>query len=298
MKFAVNYSRLAAKLVHEKKIQIDFFKCPSSPGLIATAQETCPVYVHFSFKVGRGIGDAIDADTNQPVDWKNAEALLLQTGTPFVSLHLGPTAQDCPDIPPDTADPGHIEVLTERMIRDVGAVVERLGPERVVVENLYNKRGRHFPRPIILPDVISRVVQETGCGFLFDVSHARLAAHDLDMNARKYIDMLPTEYTREIHVTGIQCFEGRWISLARQFGVDDNVIQRFSGCLMDHMPLTEADWDFFAWSLEQIRDGVWGQPWIVTFEYGADNGLSGAVTELNVLLEQVPRLYALVQKTL
>ena len=105
MNFAVNYSHLAAELVREEKIRIDYFKCSSSPDMIATAQEMHPVYVHFSFKVGRGINDAIDASTNQPVDWKNAEALLARTGTPFVSLHLGPTTQDCPDIPP-TPNPG------------------------------------------------------------------------------------------------------------------------------------------------------------------------------------------------
>lgn len=161
MKFAINYSRLAAKLLHENNIQIDYFKCLSSPDLVATVQEMYPVYVHFSLKVGRGIGDAIDADTNQPVDWKKIETLLARTGTPCVSLHLGPTVQDCPDIPVDTTDPQHVEVLTERMIQDVRTVVDRLGLEVVVVENLYLKKGRNFPRPIVLPDVISRVVQET-----------------------------------------------------------------------------------------------------------------------------------------
>ena len=48
--------------------------------------------------------------------------------------------------------------------------------------------------------------------------------------------------------------------------------------------------------VEQIRDGAWGQPWVVTFEYGGDDGLSGAITEVNVLAEQVPRLYALVKE--
>ena len=274
---------------------MDYFKCPASPGLIATVQKMHPAYVHFGLVVGRGINDAFDAETNQPADWEKVEALLFQTGTPLVSLHLGPTAQDCPDIPADTADPVHIQRLTERMIQDVCAVVERLGPERVVVENVWPKRGRHFLRPAFSPEVICRVVKETGCGFLFDVAHARLASHGLNMNLRAYIEALPTEHTREMHISGVQRFEGRWVSLAHQFGVDADVIRRFTGCLLDHFPMTEEDWELFVWSMEQARGGAWGQPWMVTFEYGKDGGLYGAITEANVLTEQVPSLYALVK---
>lgn len=55
--------------------------------------------------------------------------------------------------------------------------------------------------------------------------------------------------------------------------------------------------NFFVWPLEKIRDGVWGQPLIVAFEYGGDAGLSGAITKAHVLVEQVPHLYALVKES-
>ena len=173
---------------------------------------------------------------------------------------------------------------------------ERHGRRIPGSRRLWPKRGRKFLRPAFLPEVICRVVEETGCGFLFDTAHASLAAHGLNVNIREYIDALPTEYTREIHITGIQRFEGRWVRLARQFGIDADVIQRFTGSLQDHFPMTDEDWEFCVWAMEQARGGVWGHPWMMTFEYGGDGGLSGAVTEANVLVEQVPRLYALVKE--
>ena len=59
--------------------------------------------------------------------------------------------------------------------------------------------------------------------------------------------------------------------------------------------MTDKDWEFFAWAMEQVHSGAWGQPWIVTFEYGGVSPLYEAVTKMGVLAEQVPRLYALVK---
>lgn len=294
MKLAVNYSHAAADLLRDEKIQLDYFKCPAWPDLVATVQEIHPTFVHFPLKVGSGIGDAIDAGTGRPADWGMVELLLSGTGTVLVNLHLSPDPQDYPDVPVDTVDPGHVEMLTERLIRDVRAVVERFGPECVVVENDHHSRGRNL-RPAFLPEVIGRVMAETGCGLLLDVSHACLAARHLGMDAREYLAALPTERTREIHVSGIQRFEGRWVALARQIGVDPDLIQRLAGHLVEHLPMTEEDWEFFAWAMAQVRSGAWGRPWVATFEYSGVSGLFEAVTDADVLAEQVPRLYTLVR---
>jgi uncharacterized protein (UPF0276 family) len=294
MRFAVNYSRAAADLLRKGKIQIDYFKCPAWPDLVTMVQENHPTFVHFPLKVGSDIGDAVDTETGQPADWGQVEALLSGTDTLLVNLHLAPNSQDYPGIPVDTVDPDHMEMLTERLIRDVRAVVERFGSERVVVENDHHSRGRNL-RPAFLPEVIGRVIAETGCGLLLDVSHARLAARHLGMGACQYLSALPTERTREIHVTGIQPFEGQWVEAAHRAGIDPDVIRRFTGHLVDHLPMTEEDWKFFAWAMAQVRSGAWGRPWVVTFEYGGVSWIYEAVTDAAVLREQVPRLHALVR---
>jgi hypothetical protein len=58
--------------------------------------------------------------------------------------------------------------------------------------------------------------------------------------------------------------------------------------------MTEKDWEFAAWMMEQVHHGAWGHPWTVAFEVGGINGLFEAVADKEVLAEQIPRLYSLV----
>jgi uncharacterized protein (UPF0276 family) len=165
MKFAVNYSAEAAELYDAESIKIDLFKTPAWPDLIASIQEKYPLYVHFPLLVGSGIGDAIDAETGKPADWKRIEALLAQSNTPLVNLHLAPTTEDYPDIPIDSTDPAHEEMLTERLIRDVLAVTERFGSQHVIAENIPGHDVNEL-KAALRPELIFEVIESAGCGFL------------------------------------------------------------------------------------------------------------------------------------
>jgi uncharacterized protein len=292
MNFAVHYSQAAAALVDAGRITPDFFKCPAWPELVATVQANYPLYVHFPLRVGQGIGDAIDTETRQPPDWLKVETLREETCTPFINVHLEPTTEDHPSIPADTTDPDHIEFLTDCLIRDLRAVIARFGPARVIAENVPDSDG--CLRPAYLPAVVRSVIEACDCGLLFDISHARRAAHALGMDAREYIALLPVERTREIHLSGIQQFDEQWIDMLRGAGVREATIAQFAGQWQDHLPFTDADWAFTAWSLEQIAGGRWGRPWIVSLEYGGVGPLWEAVTDSAILATQVPRLAAMV----
>jgi hypothetical protein len=206
MNLAVNYSQAAADLLAQGHIGVERFKCPAWPDLIETVRQLHPTYVHFALLAGRGDGTVIDGETKCSPDWASIERLLTRTETPFVNVHLSPSARDYPAMPQDTEKPDHIERLTEALIQDVRAIVDRFGPERVIVENDHDNGGRH-PRPAYLPQVIRSVVEETGCGLLLDVSHARLAAASISRNPWEYLAELPLAQTREIHLTGLQHFD-------------------------------------------------------------------------------------------
>lgn len=291
MKFAVHYSQPAAALVDAERINPDYFKCPAWPELIATVQAKYPMYVHFPLRVGGGSG-AIDTETRQPPDWPRIDTLCAQTGTPSINVHLEPTTDDHPDIPADTTDPDHIEFLTDCLIRDLRAVVARFGPARVIAENVPNSDG--CLHPAYRPGVVRRAIEACDCGLLLDISHARRAARALGMDARAYIALLPVERTREIHFTGIQQFDDQWIRVLRVAGVREAIIAQFAGRWQDHLPLTDADWEFTAWSLAQIARGRWGRPWIVALEYGGVGPLWEALTDPAILATQIPRLTAMV----
>jgi uncharacterized protein (UPF0276 family) len=298
VKFAVNYSSAAADLFQEGRIEVDRFKCPAWPEVIAAAQAIHPVYVHLPLRVGAGIGDAIDTETEQSADWQRLEPLLAQTDTPQINVHLAPFTSDFPGMPADTTHPAHAEMLYAHALRDVEALVARFGPARIVVENADDGKGL-IPHPALQPDLIRGVVETAGCGFLLDVAHARLAAHTLGLDARVYLAGLPTAHTCEIHLAGIQPFTGRWLALMRQEGLTDKDLGWFAGLkpgqLFDHLPLVDEDWAFYAWALEQVDLGHWGDPWIVTLEYGGVRGVWELLTDRAALAEQVPRLCHMVK---
>ena len=292
---SVNYSHAAAELLKDGSIEVDRFKCPAWPDSVREALEYNDVYVHFPLRVGTGTEGAINIEANQPADLDQVEALLVETNTPVVNLHLATMVEDFPEIPIDSLKPEHIEKITTSLVDDVNSVANRFGKERVVVENVYHGNGEH-PRPVYLPEVISSVVNETGVGFLFDLSHARLAAEHMGADIYEYISGLPTGKTREVHVTGIHRFEGHWIDIAQKAGFDPQLIEQYRGRLVDHLPMTENDWTYLAWALVQIEKGIWGEPWVVTFEYGGIGGQFASITDSDVLSEQVPRLEKMVKE--
>jgi uncharacterized protein (UPF0276 family) len=292
-KLATNYSAAAATLLDAGWIAPDVFKCPAWPGLLATLRGRYPLYVHFPLRAGAGRGEPVDTETQQAPDWHAVETLLAESSTPFVNVHLAPSTADHPDIPRDTTDPAHAERLAACLIRDVRPVVARFGAERVIVEN--DDVGM---RPVLLPELVRRVVAATGCGFLLDLSHARLAARTVGIDDRDYLRALPIAQVREVHLSGIRTFDAAWVAVLQQAGIDAQRIQRLAGRRMDHLPLTDNDWDFTAWALDYIRQQARARPWVVTLEYGGVGPLWEALTDADVLAEQVPRLQRLVAATL
>jgi len=267
MKFVLNYSPQAADLLQSGTIDIDRFKCPPWPDMIAAASAYRPVYIHFDLKAGPGL--------NGSVDWDTLAALRTQTNTPYVNLHLAPKPEHFIGMPITTTDPAHIAAVTGRMIEDVEQAVERFGADRVIVENVPYDPGTDFRvvRPAALPEVIRRVVEETGAGFLLDISHARISARSLGMDEYAYLEQMPCERLCELHMTGL--------GYNRQ------------GHLTDHLPITEQDWPFLEWVLARIRSGLWAHPWALAFEYGGIGPIFEWRSESSVIAAQVPRLYAL-----
>lgn len=263
MKFALNYSPQAAALLDAGQIEIDLYKCPDWPHLIEAAQEQRPVYVHFPLIAGR----------NKDVDWAKIEGLLRTTDTFYINTHLAPSAAE-QGIPRDTVDPAHAEKLEELMLRDIESLVTRYGSDRVILENAIWDEEWSIPLPVLEPAMISRVVYETGCGFLMDTAHAIATARFMGMDERAYIAQLPVDQLRELHVTGLmQDEQGVWV---------------------DHFEMT--DWALFDWSIENIRAGTWAMPWVVAFEYGGVGPLFETRSETRVIAEQVPRLFAAAQQ--
>jgi uncharacterized protein len=263
MKFAINYSKQAARLVEQGDIDIDRFKCPDWPYLVDEASQLRPVAVHFTLQAGSG--------KVQKTDWGLVERLLEQTGTDYVNLHLASEGSDFPGIALDTRCTEERRLVIDRLIEDVQSAVSRFGADRVIVENVPYRAGEGTVlRPAVEPDAIGEVLAETGCGLLLDISHARIAARYLNMNERDYMAALPVDRLRELHFTGLHNLNGQW---------------------QDHLPVLEDDWPVLDWVLERIRQGEWALPAMLAFEYGGVGEKFSWRSDASVIAEQTPRLY-------
>lgn len=262
VQFAVNYSPALESLLLKGKVDADLIKCPDWPDLIARARIYRPVYVHFPIFAGKLEDEAVDLE--------RIDELFHATETPHVNIHLDP------QIGSQRAEQLHWHDVLERTTRDVSLLERRFGASRVVIENVpfWADRDMHL-RLAAEPWFIRRVVEETGAGLLLDLSHARIAARSFGMDERQYIEELPTERLREVHVTGIGVHQG-W--------------------LRDHLPMQAEDWSLFDWAMDNIRQRHWTRPRIVAFEYGGIGERFDWRTDPAVLDSQVPRLYEAIRR--
>lgn len=261
MQFAINYSPQAAALLSAGKIEIDRFKCPPWPDLVAEARQIAPVYVHFDLRAGNGKLAAGE------VDFDAIERFLIETDTPYVNVHL-------------LIKEGMVQGAEEaaaRMAADIEAAARRFGAERIIAENIpyrassLDEIGGKYARECVDPAVIRAVLDATGAGFLFDISHARITAQNLGMDLQSYIDALPIERMFEMHVTGLG---------------------EMNGIVTDHLPLQADDWAIFEAFMGRIGKDA-RDPWCLAFEYGGVGERFAPRSDSGVIAEQVPRLFAI-----
>lgn len=260
IQFAVNYSPEASALLAENAIAIDRFKCPDWPDLVQSAQAQRPVYVHFPIVIGSGQYETWDFAAIE--NWLNSTATL------FVNSHITPNkTQFSEDMPLDD--------LSAALIKEVEQLVSQFGAERVIIENtpLYaGNQHNGYLKQGIEPQLIQNIVQATGCGFLFDISHSKLTSEFMGWDWHSYVHELPLQHMRELHVTGI----GKWTN----------------GNVGDHMPLTAMDWSRFEIVMNLMESGVLATPQVVAFEYGGVGKLKDLCgSDRDALARDVPRLY-------
>lgn len=115
----------------------------------------------------------------------------------------------------------------------------------LLLENLdYNATGAY--EHICHPEVIREALEATDTLFLLDLAHAQVSAARLGYELGAYVEALPLERVRQLHVSGPRAREGT---------------------LHDaHEPLRPEDYALLEAVLQRTR------PWAVTLEYSRDAG--------------------------
>jgi len=242
---------------------------------------------------GRDLDVPFNGESKAPADLDAIESLLQHSDSTLVNIHFAPLVAFYPDIPWDSTTPAHIDLVVENALRAINALTDRFG-DRVIVENVPDA-GQTQLKLCTLPQVITRVIEESGAGFLFDIAHAQLAAADLNMDVKTYIDGLPTSHMQELHITGVQTVTQTLLDRFNAAGFEHTMFHHFLGKQLDHLPITDTDWALLAWAFENIHSGQWPMPEVVSLEYGGIGGFWGELAEKDILAEQVPRLHRLIQ---
>lgn len=265
MRFAINYSPQSLQLFREGRIQVDLFKFPPWQDLLPSMRGAPAAYVHFDNMAGGGFPTEVNLVEIQR--WLDS------TDTTVVNTHLAISDADFgadEQISPES--------VIEKALAYVEYLGQRLGYDRVVVENL------RYPTPswdnsllaeIVDPMVITEIVRRSGCGLLLDVAHAILACEGTGRDAKAYMNALPVDTLRELHVVGI-------LPDTNEFG------ER-----LDHFAMTADDWSLAEWAVGQIRAERWRAPETMAFEYGGVGERFEWRSDLEVIAKQAPRLYEL-----
>ncbi|MEE4193734.1 MAG: DUF692 family multinuclear iron-containing protein [Anaerolineae bacterium] len=289
MQFSVNYSEPLVKLLQTGKAQVDLIKLPAWPNLVETALKVAPCYIHFPLNVGDGLGDAMNSETNQRVDWDFIEALMQRTDTPIINVHLSPHLENNPQVIDDPWNEDTFACMAEQTLRDLEGVIRRWGKEIVIAEN-------PFPDAVNVsvsstPRFVRSVIETVDIGFLLDVSHARLSARKLGLDEKEYLRQLPLERTREIHITGIKTMEGEYLEKLLQNPPKEFDITDFIGEEIDHQSMSEDDFSFLEHVYQLIDNGICREPWVASMEHGGLGSFWELSIDEHVLAQQVPRLY-------
>jgi uncharacterized protein (UPF0276 family) len=170
------------------------------------------------------------------------------SNSPWYSLHLGFSAEevDFYDEAMQALSPLQPrELVLERCINRLKQF-NALLPVPILIENLdYNPTLAY--EYVCEPAFIQQVLSETDTELLFDLAHARVTAHAFGMTVEDYIDQLPLEKVRQIHLNRPGWREGRLLD--------------------SHLALEDDDYQLFERILQRC------QPWSITLEYNHDSDL-------------------------
>jgi hypothetical protein len=200
------------------------------------------------------------------LEYKNAAKITQErvsiAKSPWYSLHLGFSAEEVDFI--DEA----MHAVSSLQPRDLvlERCVERLNqlksilPVPILIENLdYNPTQAY--EYVCEPDFIQKVLKDTDAYLLLDLAHARVTAHAFGISVDDYINQLPLDRIRQIHLNRPGWRNGRVVD--------------------SHLALEEDDYQLFEQVLQRC------QPWSVTLEYNRDQ---------DKIRPQIDRLRKILQK--
>ena len=233
MKLVVNYLTEVKEVFEEGKIDfVDYFKLYSLNEDISS-MDWCianrPVMFHGIIGKTSVFGDA---ELIKDTEIERTKEILEKTKTPYLSGHIA------------TKNKMQSKDETLNAIKDNVSEYKRIFGKNIVLENIPYRAYYDHCLYLLEPEVISQIIYDNDCMFLFDISHARKAAEFLNISFDEYVSKLPMDRVIEFHLAGMT--------------------EKLDGTKMDyHGKLNEEDYDF-------LKDAINKYPTLqyITLEYG------------------------------
>jgi uncharacterized protein (UPF0276 family) len=127
---------------------------------------------------------------------------LERTRAPWLSVHLGFSAAEVRfEVHMNALSPAlPREELLLQICRNARALAEAI-PVPLILENLDYCPGGAYEH-ICEPEFIATVLEQTGAGLLLDLAHAQVSASRMGVPIEAYLEQLPLERVRQLHISG------------------------------------------------------------------------------------------------
>ncbi len=265
MKIAINYSEALLSLLEKNpKLPINYIKGPTSPfpGCWHQFEDSGIHFPRLPHLAQLGVIFLGHPELEQRFNIPTVMKVLQSTEPPYLSTHLEARVDFFPELAAyqHQIHPGVQKTLSTHFLEAIFEVKAQVKIPLVLENFPYYTWWRHF-RWGSEPQFIQEICHESDCGFLLDIAHARCSAWHMHRDLLDYIEALPLERLREIHLAG--------------------ALERPGEGLRDtHTALAEDDYKLLDFLLSKTR------PEIITIEYG---GLPDKLTNLKQEYEPIIR---------
>jgi uncharacterized protein len=254
MLIGCNWSNALELLIQNNIQQVDYIKTGAYSTFekqLDKMRSICPILLH-----GLGYSERIGMSDINTVDFIRANRLLTECGSPHLGVHLAIRNSDM--------NPGMTEEDVYHILFDQTLLFKRQLSVPLLLENTPDTpkdRNMFNHYPFAKADLISKLLDESDVGFLLDLTHAKLTAKFNNWDVREYIQNLPIDRVKEIHVNGS--------------GYDAQGFPEDT-----HDAMQDEDYTLLEWVLKHAN------PNIVTLEYGTGD-FQDLLRSADLLNEQI-----------
>jgi uncharacterized protein (UPF0276 family) len=256
---ACNYSPQLMSLLEDDRVAIDYIKMGRWSVFweeleAARRAKPWPILLHCLPHAGK--------PSFAEIEWNELNKAIRVCGSPHIALHLAAMPTDWEQAP--VSD----EIIVDRMIAGVMLWKEQMTVD-LLVENVPFYGFRGTLRCSTDPEIITRICQQCDVGLLLDLAHLRVAAWHRKETTSEYLQKLPLDRVKEIHVCG-------------------PVMDPVEGLRDRHLEMQEVDYELLAEALQVTN------PAFVSLEYGGTGPHMEWRSEIDVLERQLTRLRTIV----